>query len=586
MNGILDSVRNSQLPVPMCLINEEGTVIASTPAVSIVFRDGVEDGADFYTLTGVKAKDISAENSGKFLVRRDTKLYKIRFDDSLRDTNHLILVFFDDVTDYEELKEKYDSQQICIARVSIDNYDEFTDMVSPEAGTSVTAQVEKIIRTMASNIKATIDKVKDTLYVLYFQKSFLNSMESSEFEMLDTVRSIETETDFPLTLSIGIGVGGADITETNDFAVAALELALARGGDQAIVREGDKLRYYGGTTQSRELGSKGKSRIIGIALSKLIGQSERVLIMGHKNADFDSLGASLGIFRMCVSCGAEAHIVMTSHNSSLDILLEQLKEFEKYDFIDGKKARRLLTPETLLVVVDTQRLSYLDSEGIIDKAERVVVIDHHRRSEDYIPETTLSYVETYASSTSELVAEMLQFVVERREVWKKEAEGMLAGIMLDTNFFTTKTGVRTFEACAWLRRAGADTTEVKRFFQINKNEFIARSRASSNAVFHEGGIATAILDKPQKDVQIINSQTADELLTIQGITAAFVVGTDEKGQTFLSARSLGDINVQLIAEKLGGGGHLTTSGAQVDLTPEDTIDAILDMLEKGEVKCK
>lgn len=586
MGSILDSVRNNKLPVPMCFVDEEGTVTASTPAISLVFRDGVEDGTDFYTLTGVKAKDISAANSGKFLVRRDMKLFKIRFDETLKDSSHLIMVFFDDATEYEELREKYDAQQICIARVSIDNYDEFSDTVSPETNTSVTAQVDKIIRAMAASIKATVDKVKDTLYVLYFQKSFLKSIEGSEFDILDTVRSIETEADFPLTLSIGIGVGGDNVTETNDFAIAALELALARGGDQAIVREGDKLRYYGGTTQSRELGSKGKSRIIGIALSKLIGQSERVLIMGHKNADFDSLGAALGIYRMCVSCGAKAHIVMTTHNSSLDLLLEQMKGFDKYDVITDRKASRLLTPETLVVVVDTQRLSYLDSQSIVKKAERVVVIDHHRRSEDYISEATLAYVETYVSSTSELVAEMLQFVIERRELWKIEAEAMLAGIMLDTNFFTTKTGVRTFEACAWLRRAGADTTEVKRFFQIDEDDFKARARASSNAVFHEGGVATAILDIPQKDVQIINSQTADELLTIKGITAAFVVGTDEKGQTYLSARSLGDINVQLIAEKLGGGGHLTTSGAQVDLSPEETVNAILDMLEKGEVKCR
>ena len=382
-----------------------------------------------------------------------------------------------------------------------------------------------------------------------------------------------------MSLSIGIGICGKNLIETEEYANAALDLALGRGGDQAVIKQGSKVEYYGGKLQTVEKGNKGKSRVVAHALKQLIDQSKRVVIMGHANPDMDAFGSALGIYRMCMTIGRDAYIVINNVNESLQVIYQQAKATENYQFINNKKAEAITDKDTLVVLLDTHRPSYSENARLLELTDRIVVIDHHRRAEDCVAAPTLSYIESYASSTAELVSEILQYAAPKKTLVKLEAEALLAGMTVDTNRFAVKTGVRTFEAAAWLRRAGADTAEVKRFFQTDMEAFKVRARCIAAADFHEEGIATSICDGWNENAQVLNSQVADELLTIKGIKASFVAGRTETGRTVISARSLGDINVQVLMERMGGGGHLTTAGAQVECTPEEAISQVIDMIK-------
>ncbi len=574
----IDRIVSSHIPIPMCVVNGNGKIVSANKYIEEVFIYTDIQDSDFFALTGVKTSDLIHENNGKFIIERNGRKFAIISDE--QDGSYM--VFFRDITGFVDLKEKYNNEKISICRISIDNYDQFIDTASPEIGFAARAEFDRLIRNWASSMNATVDKIKDTLYKLCFHGGNIDAIIKSNFTILDEVRAIETGMDFQLSLSIGIGVGGSNILETDKLSVTSLELALGRGGDQAVVKDGINTRYFGGRTQSIERGSKGKSRIIGMAVSKLIEQSHRVLIMGHSNADMDALGAALGIYRMCIFKGTEAYIVIDEISDSLSRIYEHVRATEVYNLISTKKARDILTEDTLVVVVDTQRPSYIEAPDIIENANQVVVIDHHRRAEDYIENPTISYIETYASSASEMVTEMLQYVISRKGLVKIEAEALLAGITLDTNRFAVKTGVRTFEAAAWLRRAGADTTTVKRFFQTDMNTFKIRANAIAAAKFHKNGVVTSICEGKNLDASVINSIVADELLNVAGVKASFVAGVNEKGITCISGRSLGDINVQLIAERLGGGGHITTAGAQVNESPEEVIDKVMCMMQEDD----
>ena len=404
---------------------------------------------------------------------------------------------------------------------------------------------------------------------------------NSRFTILDQAREIETEADFPVTLRIGIGIGGKSPAETDLYAQDALDLALGRGGDQAVVKNVRNFEYYGGKSQSVERGYKGKSRIIAHALKTLMSQSSKVFIMGHRNPDMDSLGASLGIHRVAASMGKESYIILDSYNEALISIAEDAKATGDYEFVSSDKALSLADETSLVVVVDTHRPGLVASMDVINKVNRIVVIDHHRRSEDALPNQLLSYMQSYASSASELVTEVVQYACDKKVLTKMEADALLAGIMVDTNRFAVKAGVRTFEAASWLRRAGADLEKVRSYFQSDADSFRTRAFCVANAKIYDDGIAMSICPGQDPNAQIVNSQVADELLSVKGVKASFVAGQDENGQTVVSARSLGDINVQVVMEKFGGGGHFNTAGAQVDMMPEEILRQIKESLDKS-----
>lgn len=572
---------SSYIPLPMCIVNRNGKVVRSNDHISEVFiYDGIES-ADFFALTGIKVSELFSEigTSNYHVLERNGKQFRLMINLEGEGEDANLLVFFDDITNFENLKDRYNDEKVCVAKINIDNYDDMIASTSAEKRLLVSTEVDRAIRKWAGKCSGSINQLGDDRYIMYFQYSYVDGMVDSRFAILDEVRQIETEADFPMSLSIGIGIGGKNLVATEEYANAALDLALGRGGDQAVIKRVSKIEYYGGKLQTVEKGNKGKSRVVAHALKQLIDQSKRVVIMGHANPDMDAFGSALGIYRMCRTIGRDAYIVINEVNESLQVIYQQARATENYQFINNKKAEAITDKDTLVVLLDTHRPSYSENARLLELTDRIVVIDHHRRAEDCVASPTLSYIESYASSTAELVSEILQYAAPKRTLVKLEAEALLAGMTVDTNRFAVKTGVRTFEAAAWLRRAGADTAEVKRFFQTDMEAFKVRARCIAAAEFHEGGIATSISDGWNENAQVLNSQVADELLTIKGIRASFVAGRTEKGRTVISARSLGDVNVQVLMERMGGGGHLTTAGAQVTSTPEEAVAQVLEMLK-------
>lgn len=564
-----------RIPFPACIVNENGKVVSANHHIGEVFiYEGIEN-ADFFALTGIKISELMEDDNSNKILERNDKKFKVMAE-PIEDNN--VLIFFYDVTNFENLKEKYNDEKICVAKLNIDNYDELVASTPEESRMSVATVVDKAIRHWANKYDGSISRLNEEQYIMYFENLYVDNMIESKFDILDEVREIETESDFPVSVSIGVGIGGKSLINTEEYASAALDLALGRGGDQAVVKRVNMVEYYGGKMQTVEKGNKGKSRVVAHALKQLIEQAKKILIMGHRNPDMDCFGAALGIYRMCLMCNRDAHIVIGDISTSLEEIFKKAKESGTYSFIGNKKAESIADKDTLIVVLDTHRASYVENSEILKLTDRIVIIDHHRRAEDAIENATLSYIESYASSASELVSEILQYAAPKKTLIKLEAEALLGGMTIDTNRFAVKTGVRTFEAAAWLRRAGADTTEVKKYFQTDMESFKVRAKCIAAADFHDNGVATSICEGLNEDAQIINSQVADELLNIKGIKASFVAGRTQKGQTVISARSLGELNVQVIMEKLGGGGHLTTAGAQVEYSPEEAIEKVLELI--------
>ena len=582
---MIDSVFEEKLltssPVPAVVINANGKVVRANDLIGNVFIYDDLVGYDIFQLTGFRMDELLETQRTKDTrpLRRNDRDFRVFVTKYSDDTDANLCISFYDVTSYVKVKEKYDDEKICVARINIDNYDDLIAGTDPSMRMTMSSQVDKTIRDWSARIKGSIVTMRAGQYIMYFQHYYLSGMIEHKFSILDYVRDIETETDFPITISIGVGINGSSLGETRNYADAAIDLALGRGGDQAVMRDGTKIRYFGGRNASVEKGSKGKSRVVAYALKRLIEQSERVIIMGHRNPDMDAFGSELGMARICKLYGTNASIVVNHVNDSLQTLYKQAKDAGEYNFIDSEKAISLMTPYSLVVMLDTHRPAYSECPEILKMTERIAVIDHHRRAADSVENPALSYIESYASSTAEMVTEILQYLGAKKELSKLEAEALLAGMTVDTNRFAVKTGGRTFEAAAWLKRAGADTAEVKKMFQSSIEDFKIRSRAVASAEITDDGIATSVCEGENPEAQVINSQVADELLNVKGVKASFVAGYDNEGATLVSARSLGEVNVQILMEEIGGGGHLTTAGAQVEGSPEDVIAKVRESAE-------
>ena len=568
--------------VPMCIINSIGKVTRANKKIADVFKyDGIIDG-DIFALTGIKLPEIviAAKEGTALYLKRNDKAFRILCGFIGEGENASVMMSFIDITSFENLKDLYNEEKPCIALINVDNLEELTPSGKEENELEISTEIDKLIRNWSAGMGAAVSRYKDHMYEMLLTQKNYKQLVVKKFSILDDVRAVETNMDFPVTLSIGIGIGGKTIAESEDYAQDALNLALGRGGDQVVVRNVKNFEYYGGKSQSVEKGYKGKSRIIAHALKLLMTQSNRIFIMGHSNPDMDSFGAALGIYRVAKSIGKEAYIILNSYNNTLEDIVKDAKSLEQYEFLTSEKALALADGSSLGVVVDTHRPILVESRELLEKINRTVVIDHHRRTEGDLPNVLLSYMESYASSASELVSEIVQYACEKKALTKLEADALLAGIMVDTNRFAVKAGVRTFEAASWLRRAGADLENVRRYFQADVESFRLRAMCIANAQFFDNGVAMAVCPGENPDAQRVNSQVADELLTIKGIKASFVAGRNMKGQTVVSARSLGDMNVQLIMEEFGGGGHFNTAGAQSDLTPEQLLIKIRETLEK------
>lgn len=581
--GRIEKLLSYYSPMPMCVVNAQGKVTRASRRIDEVFKyDGIV-GADIFALTGIKLQEITgaAEENTVLYLKRNDRNFKVVPGMIGSGETEAILLYFVDVTSYETLKDLYNDEKVCVMVINVDNFDELTSSAGEAREMQISTEIDKLIRTWCTKLEASVTRFREHLYQVILTQKNYRQLVNSRFTILDQAREIETEADFPVTLSIGIGIGGKSPAETDLYAQDALDLALGRGGDQAVVKNVRNFEYYGGKSQSVERGYKGKSRIIAHALKTLMSQSSKVFIMGHRNPDMDSLGASLGIHRVAASMGKESYIILDSYNEALISIAEDAKATGDYEFVSSDKALSLADETSLVVVVDTHRPGLVASMDVINKVNRIVVIDHHRRSEDALPNQLLSYMQSYASSASELVTEVVQYACDKKVLTKMEADALLAGIMVDTNRFAVKAGVRTFEAASWLRRAGADLEKVRSYFQSDADSFRTRAFCVANAKIYDDGIAMSICPGQDPNAQIVNSQVADELLSVKGVKASFVAGQDENGQTVVSARSLGDINVQVVMEKFGGGGHFNTAGAQVDMMPEEILRKIKESLDKS-----
>lgn len=572
---------NSNVPVPRIVIDRQGKVMSANENMGEVFLYEGIVGADVFTLTGIKAQELfdTVENPQRPVISRNDKKFKVMAFHETGSEEELTIVFLD-VTAFEELKDRYNDERPCVAKVQIDNYDEIIEAQAESGSAELAATIEKIIRDWAAGMNGSVGKIKNNKFMIWFTQGNLEKESFRKFEILDEVRKLDSGTDFPASLSIGIGVGGKTLDVTEDYADGALDMALGRGGDQAVIKHINKTEYFGGKLQSVEKRNKGKSRIVGHALTLLIKQAPRIFIMGHKYSDMDSFGAALGIGRLCMVNGKTPYIVIENPNESLEALLAQAKDRETFNFIGCERAEELCEKDSLVIVVDTHIPNMVQCPALLEKSEKLVVIDHHRKMELSIENPLLNYMESYASSSSELVAEILGYMLPKREMEKIEAEALLAGITVDTNYFSFRTGVRTFEAAAWLRRQGADPTEVKRFFQEDPDYAKMKAKALSEAVFMRNGIALTSIEGTRSDAQLLCAQLADKLLTIKGVKASFACGRNMDRRTVISARSLGDVNVQVIMEKMGGGGHLNNAAAQVDLSVEGAIKRIMEITEE------
>ena len=577
----------SNHPLPLCMIDSAGTFLWFNKKFSEIYKDADVANTGIYRVTGLKASEFFTEDpvDKPVMVSHNGRTYKVVSSYLDEDKNNSAVLYWIDMTNYEVVKNLYKDEKSCFAYVIVDNYDELIASSPDDRKSIVAAEIEKTIRQWAVKMQASVTRFRNNQYFVVFEHKYFEKLEAGKFSVLDEVREIETDADFPVSLSIGIGVGGKTPQQGDEYAAAALDLALGRGGDQAVVKKVNKIEYYGGRLQTVEKRNKGKSKIMAHALRQLIDQSNQVIIMGHKKPDMDSFGAAIGISRIAKTRNKPVYVIINSFNESLAEMYNTAVELGNYQFINNEKALEIADKDTLVVVVDTHRPSLVECAELLTRTDKLMVIDHHRKTEEFIENATLTYMEAYASSTSELIAEILQYSSgEKKEIDKFEAEALLAGITVDTNRFAIRTGVRTFEAASWLRRMGADTATVRQFFQTDLESLKQRSKIVASAVMPLPGIAVSKCEGKHLDVQVINSRAADEMLNIRGVRASFVAGENEEGLTVVSARSLGDLNVQSVMEKLGGGGNLTKAGAQVEIPVDEVLELIVELVKGMESK--
>jgi len=480
--------------------------------------------------------------------------------------------------DITDLAERYDeflgSRAVC-AIILLDNYDEFFKNMDEKEKSALLSSIYDKIDKWAKEGSGILCKLDRDKYLYIFEERYIAKFAADKFSLLDSVRESTTFGGLHATLSIGIGREGDSFEENYRFASMAIEMALSRGGDQAVIKSKSNYEFYGGHSAEMEKRTKVKSRVMANAFGELISDASTVFVMGHRFADLDTVGAAAGVFCIARKRGKKAYIVIDTEKTAAGNLIERLKELPDYEdaFISAQDALLMADSKSLLVVVDTSRPEQVESESLLLSLNHLAVIDHHRRAATFIENATLNFHEPYASSASELVVEMMQYLVDQSDILRVEAEALLAGIVLDTKSFAIRTGSRTFDAAAYLRRAGADTIEVKRLFQQDFDTTLERFALIQNARLYRNGIAIASSLKPEK--RIIIAQTADELLNIEGVEASFVVSPDGENVN-ISARSIGTINVQLILEKLGGGGNQSTAGGQI---MKSTVPDVLTRLK-------
>ncbi|NMB26604.1 MAG: phosphoesterase [Tissierellia bacterium] len=527
-------------------------------------------------------------------IKYKDKYYKVYYNvvdikKTVSTKSNIIMLYWVDNTSQVFLDNKYQEEKMAVCLAYVDNYNEVKSTTPEVTRPLVLAEIDKTIGAYAATNNGFVRKYENDKYLLIFENKDLKSIQSKKFDILDRIREIDKGNTISITLSMGVGVNGKDPNETYEYAKASIDIALGRGGDQAVVKENNSLSFYGGKTKAIEKRNKVRSRVISHALRQLIDQSEQVFVMGHKNADMDSFGASVGIIKAAKIRNKKGYLVLSGSNPSIKNIYSRMeKEEPEYlnIIITPEEAIKMADRFSLLVVVDNHKPSFTEAPELLNLTDKIVLIDHHRRGAEFIKDPVLTYLEPYASSTCELVTEILYYMSDRLEMTNFEADALLAGITVDTKNFTFQTGVRTFEAASILKRAGADTTSVRQLFKDDFNTFLYKAEVVKNSKIVFEKIAIGRLKKDMDDSILIAAQAANDLLNINDVEASFVLTLFE-GRIHISGRSLGSLSVQLILERLGGGGHLTSAGTQlegisIEQAEELLIDAIDEYLMEGD----
>ncbi|MCR4589357.1 MAG: DHH family phosphoesterase [Lachnospiraceae bacterium] len=582
------------LAVPYALLDEDGHFIWSNTGFSAIIHKEKFYSSSITSFFPEITKDklprdskvVSFDlNYEKRDYRVDLRLLNIKGGKNTEFNGNLIAVFFFDETDIHLYMRLNHEQALVAGLIYIDNYDDALESVEDVRRSMLTALVDRQINKYFKDYDAIVKKVETDKYFTVMKRVDFERMKENRFSILDSVKNISIGNQMSVTLSLGFGFEGESFLQDSEYARNAIDLALGRGGDQAVLKTPENISYFGGKSQQLEKSTRVRARVKAHALREIIEGKDYVIVMGHKNTDIDSFGAAVGIFRAADSLNKKCSIVINEVSQSIKPFVEAFTEDREYGtdlIISSSEAEEICDDNTVVVVVDTNSPGYTECPELLSMAKTIVVLDHHRMGTERIENATLSYIESYASSACEMVSEILQYFSDGIKIKAAEADSLYAGIMIDTSNFMTKTGVRTFEAAAFLRRNGANVTRVRKLFRNDLSEFKARAEAVQNAELYRGKYALSVCPNGVENPTITGAQAANELLNINQVKAAFVL-TDYEGKIYVSARSIDEVNVQVIMERFGGGGHLNIAGAQMEgRTTEEAIEEIKGVLDEME----
>lgn len=572
-----------EMPIGIMLFNDDYYIEWTNPFLASCFSEDSLAGRSLYDMADSLVPLIKQEIETETITLYDRK-FKVVHKREER------LLYFFDVTEQVEIEKQYEDERTAIAIILLDNYDDLTQGMEDQRKSSINSLVTSLLDKWARDNGVFFKRVSSERFIAVFNEHILQQLENDKFSILDEIRETTAKQNVPLTLSIGVGSAVSSLPELGTLAQSSLDLALGRGGDQVAIKQANgKVKFYGGKTNPMEKRTRVRARVISHALKDIVLDSDKVIVMGHKNPDMDAIGAAIGILKVAQMNEREGYIVINTQelDSSVLRLMEEIKNKEDLyaRFITPEDALEMITDETLLVVVDTHKPTMVIEERLLNRIDKVVVIDHHRRGEEFIKNSLLVYMEPYASSTAELVTELLEYQPKRSKIDMLESTALLAGIIVDTKSFTLRTGSRTFDAASYLRAHGADTVLVQKFLREDVDTYIKRSKLIEEVVFYKKGIAIASAKSELIHNQVLIAQAADTLLTMDGVSASFVLAKRSEDTVGISARSLGDVNVQVIMEMLNGGGHLTNAATQMVCSIEEAQSqlkaAIDEYLEGG-----
>lgn len=583
----------SMLPLGIILFSEDrtvewnnryaGDVFARKSLVGEPLQELLPDMQSFFTTNVTGKRDVLKEGA-----MHDTRLELTvdeRFYQAVIIPSERILYMYD-ITELVVLRERYEDEKLAIGIVMMDNLDESAQGMDDQQRTSLIAKVASEITEWSKQFDVYLRRLSSERYLMLLNHRSLQALEESRFVILDEIREMTADLKVPMTLSIGMAFGADSASELGALAQSSLDMALGRGGDQAAVKAGQRLSFYGGKSNAAEKRTRVRARVIAHALRDLMQESDRVLILGHRTPDIDAVGAAIGLLRAAQMYNVEASIVMETPNPSITNMMEQIRKDDELfkTFITPEQSIQVMTEHTLLIVVDTHKASMTMEPRLVQYASRIVVVDHHRRGEEFINDAVLVYLEPYASSTCELVTELLQYIHEKVKISPLDATMLLAGITVDTKHFALHTGSRTFEAAGFLRRNGADTVLIQRMLKEDLQEYISKAEIIKHARMIYDQIALVVTAPGMKIPQLLIAQTADTLLGMTNVVASFVISERPDGLISISARSLGRMNVQVVMEKMGGGGHLSNAAVQLEGTCKEAEARLLQVLAEIESK--